>query len=252
MTDESKLLVALLGRVDAVFEPVGIGSRTFLQSRYEAQQAYRAGGLPWRSDATSEAQRKVAERSLAKLFEAGLVVVTHAGGRSSRWRLTQRGDDHARQLCGLPPLADTRGTLFEVLRCTLDGRAFAGGLVELHTLTGLAANAPDADYRAAVSAVTDIVLPLLVWGLVEETRDGRGVVFFRVTAAGLDLLTCGKLLAVERQRRDPGAWERYLAALRAERGRLESSPPSHPSELGGLARVSSSLPKLPPLIPAAA
>jgi hypothetical protein len=246
---ESELLTALLGQLDALFEPVNFaweGTPAQYQAQWQRRHKYLGwydwpdpGLLPWGNPGQDMAEKKRYYRAMNALEGQGLIRINgHAVG------LTAEGLAAARKLCGHIQLEDCLPGLDVMLAFTgTDHEWIAGegeeGFLSEASLAGFKPWPPGTigKTRLPDSAlwVIDALIPLAIASLVDhDFKPDFELPLYRLTDEG-------RKLAKERQhagKADPAAWPKlknkanrhtepdaYLNAYESARSTLESAKP---------------------------
>ena len=109
LSPENIELIRILGAVDSLFGewPSSRDHNATCFAINERQLAYTQGqGLRWTVGGGAE-QRKVGERLLAELSDAGMVILPKSDGKHRCVGLSPLGDDYARSLLGFARVAET-------------------------------------------------------------------------------------------------------------------------------------------------
>jgi len=227
---ESELLAALLGKLDALFNPTNFAwpwKREADQAQWQRRDKYLgrydwtgAGLLPWSNPGEDQAEKKRISRAMAALKDQGLVRME---GKSVG--LTAEGLVAARKLVGNIQLEACLPGLDFMLRLLgtdaewigIDGRGafFADGYISECSLAGFKPmpKTPIGKTRLPDSAlwVIDALIPLAVADLVDhDYKHGYESPLYRLTASG-------KALAEERRdkgKADPDAWLKLAKRVR--------------------------------------
>lgn len=232
MKHEHDILAALLGQIEALFEPCPDTN----PARWQYQAQY-IGGTDWPGPGEmlplawiqpgDAAGRKSFQRQLAALSESGLVRVA---GRNAG--LTEQGLDAARICCGHIALADALPGLDYML--SLDGTPHEWqdgvdrGFVSESSLCGGAPLPPGTPGKARVkdSHVVDMILPLLIAGYVQTDYclTYPDLALYALTPRGRDMASerhaSGKArpedwLKLKIRHTEPDAWFTAWQATRA-------------------------------------
>lgn len=246
---ESELLAALLGQLDALFEPVDCawnGRAAQYQAQWQRRDKYLGrydwtgdGLLPWLNPGEDPAEKKRYSRALAALAGQGLV---KREGKEAG--LTAAGLTAARKLCGhlqqedclpgLDAMLAFMGTDYE----WNGGKGYPeSGYVSEASLAGFAPWPPGTVGKPRLSDywVEDAMLPLSIAGLIDhDFRKDFELPLYRLTAEGRTLAEerrCNKTAAPKawpklakriRQYKTPAA---YLDAWKTAKAALESAKP---------------------------
>ncbi len=213
---EKATLGHLLGAVDGLHEPDTLTGAA-LQADWQSRDDYRESGvaMPWTNPGGDAAERKAFSRSRDRLAGAGLVLLAAGGKRAG---LTAEGLEAARELCGLPSLADALAGLDFMAAAVEAVRWNPGGYLSEATLAGLPPTYGQGRGQSRLPdsalGLVDAVLPLLVAGLAEwRTCHYSGVFLYSLTDAG-------RKLATERQATEaarPGDWPELVKRCRTIR-----------------------------------
>ena len=212
---ERELLAAMLGAVDGLHEPQNLtATPRQWQADWQRRQDYLDNGhaLPWKNPGDDGASRKAYTRARDTLAGAGLAVVADGGKRAG---LTPAGLEAARELCGLPMLADALAGLDFMLAAPDAVRWMPGGFVSETTLAGLEPypRRKIGEDRLPVEMAGAVVLgmlPAIEAGFVEwRTGGADGVFLYALTPEGH--------VEAERRKADGGADAGRWAAVAARR-----------------------------------
>lgn len=219
------VLVRLLAEGDAIFVPVRAWVAPRPAGVCEARAAFPVAGIRWLSGATSESGRKLAERQLKSLEDAGLVEVHRSKARAASVRLTETAEAAARKIAGLPEIAAGYATLERLAKLsdreprTLDRRWVSEMIL---------AESPDARLDAE-----ELALPALCRGLIESNSDVAGRVYYAVTVSGWKWLNRpGQICEAPAIDIDRKSRASYYTRLKLALNQLAVTAPASPMEIG--------------------
>ncbi len=251
------ILASILAASDAVWVP----NRSWESARrctliYERRRDFPATGIIWNSDmvggSPDAAERTRIGRELQSCAADGMVgVFKPKWARASSVRLTERGDDMARALCGLPTLSAAIVTL-DRMRAMKDSPLCidAGGLyyttagavgvallawvseIVLSDLPWPVEIALPAGHRAALVALEEKLLPLLWRAVVVSGCTLRGVVHYAATALADTLEAAPR--SADLPDADEGCRALYYAGVKAALAQMQTVHPRVPNEIGEL------------------
>ena len=241
--NEAATLGHLLGAVDGLHEPMPLTGPAW-QADWQARDDFQVSGglMAWANPGNDSAQRKAYQRARDRLAGAGLVLLAAGGKRAG---LTAEGLKMARELCGLPTLADALAGLDFIQAAPDAVRWMPGGYVSETTLAGLPPTYGQGRWQSrlpdSVLGLVDAVLPLLVAGLVEwRSCHYSGVFLYGLTPEGREMAERRREAGETRAGDWPGLVKRcrtirtksaaaadaYCDALRAVKdARLTAEPP---------------------------
>lgn len=186
---EKNLLIRICAERDALFVPLRDPRAAHWSAVWEMRRTCRATGLPWRSNERSgSAASKAAERSLRALERSGLLVrLAPRASKTLNIRLSDEGDETARELTGRETVSDAIETIREIDRLTktrpyreLKWRGI-GLLPEIALNEGRGWGDGNS---AELIGVEDRVLPALSRGWAVSNCDSVGHVYYMLTDAG--------------------------------------------------------------------
>jgi len=244
---ESELLAALLGQLDALFEPVNFawaGSPEQYQAQWQRRDKYLgrydwtgASLLPWSNPGEDVAEKKRYSRAMAAMEDQGLV---RMDGRTAG--LTTEGLTAARELVGHLQLEDCLPGLDVLLSFMGTDHEWIGGETGYVSEASLAGFEPRPPVevgkpRLPDSAlwVIDALIPLAIAGLIEHdfnsdfelplyclTEEGRNLAEKRRHTRKAGPKAWTKLAQRVRQYKNPAA---YADAWASAKAALESVKP---------------------------
>lgn len=223
--------VRVLAETDAIHLPIRKrGWGTYAPAnRFAALQQFAAGGVPARSSGVTPRATAAVRQAFADLLKkaevAGLVTTTRTRGRHPLAKLTDKGDELTRAVCGLPGVTITCMFLADLKGRTRRGSAWVS------------------EFRLAKpkAAVGDLVvvqneaLPALWRGWAEARSDIEGHARYRLTPAGEAALKGSPKEAFSDKGGDPFQEEAasiYWRTWEATRSALMNDSPENLSELG--------------------
>lgn len=227
-SDANKMLVELLGRRDALFFPWRTRAANHGHIFWELQRAYWAGKRGQTAKGSGVADWESASQQRSILIDRGLAKpLRTAGGEIGQLKITPLGEATARALVGhrLYTFHDLRTRcvytylccMFDVCQPWLDGRWMSENLLWQRTLHG---------NPVAWNWLTEAVLPLITAGLVKQSYDIPGRLYFSLRHWDSD----GKLISQSLDAPtvdvevDPAMDDVYLSAYEQERDLLEKLP----------------------------
>jgi len=232
MIEKDKLIVRILAGADGFFLPMRSadwpppGPTTI----FEHRTRFQSSGVPWNTGSGSETERKSQQRTLKSLSVDGLIeIFSHR--RRLGVRLSERGDNFARALVGLPPVDFCHSLLCRII----DLESSADGLAPMTSELWLAGieNYGVADYQLKLWVLEDELLPALCRGWVSSNSDLHGRVYYSATALGRQIAqTPPPILPADLPQRNEEAWDLYFSERRGFREKLRSMKPDHTSEIG--------------------
>jgi hypothetical protein len=236
--ERDSILVRLLAQVDSAFLPARKWHTHQPQNAYQFRVEYFASGVPWRTDAGGEAERKRAQRDLDALIADGLLTRASGEARTLAVRLSDLGERRARALVCLAGLSESWALLADVAgRCKRRPRLLLDAWVSELALAGMG-NYPKpwtTDAETALGMLGLRALPLLLRGLLATASDTHGRAFYGLTARGLAALDSDVRPEPDPEPAlDDGASELYRATMRATIARLRTAEPPAVQEIAPL------------------
>jgi len=239
MKTPALIIYELLGKADALWQPVRGAPGCLRAVLYEARADFRARGLRWASDEAGSVGRKRKQLDLERAARRGEVELVKERGRTSHVRISSEAEDLARGVLGLPRLAEALAAVDELRRLNA-GRPHVLYVRET-TLAGVEYGKPRAS-EALASLEWDLS-GLLLRGLMEANSDIERRVFYYLSPAGAALAEArareGRALPwpMPRAARCPhGEWnkpcELHSRAFSAERERLRNTSRPAGGEIG--------------------
>jgi hypothetical protein len=182
------ILTNILARTDALFSPMRvwkpmrlIPSNGVLVAIQERRAAFATEGVEYTTSGTSN-ERKEAERQLGALQSWGYLHVSTKTGRRIGVRLTDKGDDVARDHCCMPLYAQSHQRLLLRMKVLLDHDVCWNGMTTEDDLCG---GAYETEWGVrAVCELEAHAAPLLARGLIDELVRCGGWVGYQLTEAG--------------------------------------------------------------------
>jgi len=231
MTDETTILVTILGQTDAAYRPIRSWGGRLGATAWQARRQYGVHGVPWHPGRPDPAGRKAVERVTGKLIEAKAIVAVATEGRIRWVKLTTEGEILARGLVGAPNLDEAHGTL----------RRLAGwGPDVLVSEMVLLRGRPNSVYRGTreegreLGILQGAMLPNLVHDFAISRTDCEGRSYYAVTATGRAWASRPfPDLSGELPEFDEEAMRLYFTIVEETLQRLASAPPQN-SEVGEL------------------
>jgi hypothetical protein len=218
--DADRLLVSLLGRLDALFWPF----RQHAEFRAEVrllQVEYLAGRGGLRSRSQGESNWKAGHHARNELIKAGLVTPQIEGGQVTSMRLTMQGIADARAMVGYR----LRGINDKITQaCHEILRRQAGQWIRENDLFG--EDVCKGDNPTDWNFATECVLPLLRYGAIESNSDSWKRVYFWFVDSVASITEEPSSL----RQMEPWADAEYISAFNSERvalQRLESDGGIH-------------------------
>ena len=233
MLDDAKIafLDDLLARTDALFLPprVWVAPVTCLpNSAWTAVEErrhdfFRTGlSSPFSGDA---AARKAGERLVEGLESDGLLKICKHGGRRVGLRLTQNGDDVVRHLTAQNLLLESFVWLLR-MECLIAAEVSVGRYMVLENDLAAVSGCNEATTQALWN-LERYMLPLQAAGLVDDTCDMAGHVYYCITKKGIAAAAKGCPEPRNLPEFRPGGGDRHEKLLRryaAERLNWQGSP----------------------------
>lgn len=234
LTPADTLLVELLAEVDSLFVPARRNEGDRRRVAHQRAALYASQGLEWASGQADETARKQAQRTLAELDTAGLVVVTRSKGRATWVRFTDAGEDRARALCDLPRIDSAYLTVDELAEFTRIDARFAEQAFCPETRLARCEWDGTADHEHSFLTAESMALPGIIRGWIGvQAPSGRA--YYWLTAAGWEIAkskrTAPKLARIKP---DPVAWSVYAKRMRAAIASLSTAEPLNQMEIGPL------------------
>lgn len=232
LTETLELAIRIAAEVDAIHLPPrqkGWGTR-MAANLYFARERFKAGGVPVRSTDSTKRQTSNATRvAFADLLKRAaaeeLLVTTRTKSMFPLARLTAKGDEVARAICGLPGAGIARMFLADLKKKTPRGKRW----VSEFRLAGKVADWGD------LFVIQNEALPALWRGWVEAGSTVEGEFRYALTPAGLAALKKEPRDAFPEGDDDPFQEEAraiYRATFEATLGGLMNDAPENLSELG--------------------
>ncbi len=223
-------LARTLAAQDALHLPVRNPDMACWAAIHQARADFRQQGLPWRSRSGSDAEAKLAERTIATLTARGLLRRHRARTKTTALSLTPCGDATARALCDLQPI-DTALTALPTLANHQVASVDHEGWVREIDLNG--GRGWGDDQGPSLLLVALALAPLTARGFVESNCDRDGRAYYRLTPAGRRL-AAGKTTLdtfAGLPARDEACFDVYWAELDAAHAALRGLP-QPPREIG--------------------
>lgn len=184
LTASEKILIRLLAFRDAHFNP--------LRNIVLWRSIYRARGIPWSSEGGTAARRKQQQRSLEELIEAGYVLPTKSGTKTTHVKLTDQGEVLASQLAALPSIgtfADGEPGwmwgVFEALKRRAPFSVWIDHLVPAYRKALRYEEHEPLERKQAVWGVVRVMTPLFARGWVHGGPSVRLSVRYAMTEEGM-------------------------------------------------------------------
>ncbi len=234
MTSRELLLIELVACVDAVWAPMRSPDWTspYLSTNfYLARNDFPTLGIAWVAGGATAAQRLAKTRELDELQAAGLVIRS-GSERKTRVILTDRGDELARRLAGLPCMDAALATLEEIARI---GTPAVGGpsVCELE-LARLGDYENTVECHAELAIVEMMIAPALRRGWAVSDSSTGGCVWYCLTEAGAEALTGEHADFGDMPDEVSGGYVRYGKDYHAARKAIRTAAPDDTREIGFL------------------
>ena len=245
MEKEKIILAAMLAKCDAAFLPVRDTQSRRWQVANERRQLHFEVGMRWvtshifpdaeKNKATSKAVNRVLEKLDTKKF---ISLRYPKGTKTLHAKLTEKGDDHTRELCGLPTFQNSMKALKDLKRLsnrkTAKPRHDGLWVAECDFVDGRGWGDGDSGLLAAV---LEFMLPLLVRGLAVANANALRHVYYSLTDAGRDLAAKRRKIkpytsTIDKPGYDPKAWREYDRRVKLELGAMNSAALNTPREIG--------------------
>ena len=189
---EIALLTRVLGRTDALFSaprvytnPCTCLPNPAWAATVERRADFPSRGIEFKTPGTA-AEAKASERRLGGLQAAGYITIDIRGGRRAGVRLTQQGDTVARYFAAETMLREAWPVL-ERIGELIRARVCLKCLVREDDLAAVDYGS-DGISRKLSDLEMDL-LPLKAAGLVDDTADSEGRVWYNLTPAGVRALS---------------------------------------------------------------
>jgi hypothetical protein len=181
-------MLRLLVAADAAFWPNRTPTPRLNAIVYELRKRHAVSGQPWKSGGKDSRDWTAASRTLAELHRRGWVHVERGAVRTTGARLSDQGDQIARELWGLPSIAET---LPIMERLASLGEWDHGELGQFHPEIELLTpprNYSESGVGRALYSLCQSMLPALVRQWVESNTDCHGRAWFRLTELGRSIV----------------------------------------------------------------
>jgi hypothetical protein len=264
MTQTEKILIRVLAATDAIWLPMRVFEpRELPTNTYFARRNYPMHGAGWITDDESEAERKVAQRTVARMAN-GELIETFRGvaGKVGSIKLTDGGEAKARAMCGLPDLGHGLGTVRDIFDLceafdaddqngglSMDAAELDGQLLAVSELTLAGIDHEDgrwtrfgepldtdAERKSILIFTEDMALPALNRGWVVSNSTKSGHVVYGVTTEGLKAMRGGNPFeGIDIHETESEQCLRYYGRiLQNVINQLGLATPQRPGELGFL------------------
>lgn len=230
LSDEKRLLIQILARVDALFWPDR--ERFTLardQVREERRAAYRESGLPFVAGG-SAADRQSTGRLLETLENGGLLTI-HRRSQRVGVKLTPLGDAITRRLCGEVTLTEAWGHLATMVEID---RTYGPGLWPEHLAIGVHEFTGSKAENDALKDFRQTIVPLLPLGYLTYKGDMAYPrrYWMSVTDAGRGAFSAGPPAAAPDEiRYDSESADFYDHEWDRATAELDAAEPDEPSNL---------------------
>jgi hypothetical protein len=187
MASQDELLAAVLAQDDALWLPWRLAKPPITGWLYHFRQAYRSGGVRFRTDllaGSDTAGRKAVERMLDEAEAAGLVATNRKTSYRTSVTLTDYGEARIRELLGMPTFAEVAAMFGELVE---QARRRGGGWVPELDLTDADFDCDHETRKGAAVHVEETLVPLIRRALVLANANGQGNVFYQPACPWPDL-----------------------------------------------------------------
>jgi len=235
-TTTNNLLVAILAKVDAVFQPLRTWEGKLPAVLHERRWDYLAGhGIPWHATGADEAERKKHQRLLGDLADAGLITIIRSKAKTMRVALTDRGDETARRLAGCAGWQFGLASLAEIAR-RMDQQGFTvRGTRWLPEIALAGVEYGDAGFGGEIALTEELAGAALARGWIESNSDIQGRVSYHITKLGENVLRSSPLPPeCDGVEACPELIRLYERWLDTEKTALAGLSPKIPMEIGSM------------------
>jgi hypothetical protein len=232
MSEDDKILIAILAQTDAVFRPARRDDWVAPApcNLYNARQRFSTAGVPFDTGGGDETGRKNQQRDLNRLAKSGLLILC-GGKRREGVKLTEPAEIGLRALCGLPSLRDSHAMLRKIIKLaamaegmTLTREIWLAGFEDYHNTSAC---------KAAPWKISLALAPALCRGFVESRSDCFGRCCYVATDKGREAAKLpAPSLPAGLPRYQDIANKLYYEATIAARQKLRTATPTSPSEIG--------------------
>ena len=238
---KTSILVQILADTDALFLPNRSWNFTKPTNLFFGRRRYGKEGVVWASGRKTAAERKAAQRALEALAKEGLVTIFRANNtKTTGVKLTDEGEARARELCGLPSLANSWWACDALTMHSKppgEAKTYDDVWVSEEKLSRVPHPGEGKDQTAflrEINLIEDEFLPALSRGWVVATSTVHRNVFYALTQTGWDILKGDwpedrPEVEVNREIR-----RAYLDRIEEQLDRLEHARPENPNEIGML------------------
>ena len=238
---KTSILVQILADTDALFLPNRSWNFTKPTNLFFGRRRYAKEGVAWASGRKTAAERKAAQRALEALAKEGLVRVFRANNtKTTGVKLTDEGEARARELCGLPGLADSWWAcrkLADLSKPPGEAKTYDDVWITEEKFSNIPHPGEGADQTAFLREINwteDEFLPALSRGWAVATSTVNRNVFYALTQTGWGVLDDDP--PEDRPVVEPSREIRraYLDRIEEQLDRLEHARPENPNEIGML------------------
>lgn len=224
-TAAAKLLVALLGRRDALFFPTRTNKGKV--AIVQRQRAYLAGSEGIAAKADGAGAWKDAHFQRSELIQHGFTTANRSGGQITSLFLTTKGDAYAKSMVWDCPeskvLNEVSRVLWQLLR-DFEKKPWGG---RKWVSEGELFDMPCVGDPADWAEYTELMVPLLVAGLIISNSDAYGRLYYAAQQDEFPAIESVELPKIADQ-----AWtDEYLRAFKFESRALETAEPTDSNEI---------------------
>ena len=221
----AKLLIALLGRRDALFFPTRTNKGKV--AIVQRQRAYLDGTEGIAAKADGAGAWKDAHFQRAELIQHGFATANRSGGQVTSLFLTTKGDAYAKSMVWDCPEAKVLNEVSRVLWQLLRDFEKKPWCNRKWVSEGELFDLPCVGDPVDWSDRTELMLPLLVAGLVVSNNDAYGRIYYYATDVEFPAIESVELPKIADQ-----AWtDAYLRAFKFETRALETAEPNDTNEI---------------------
>ncbi len=199
LTLADAILIRALADGDSAWLPQRRHGHPVSAATIHARREFVLRGVPWRSEARTEAAAKACERSLKGLTAHGFTRVYVSGiAKTTSISVSPSGELYARRLCGLPDELSAWLVAREIAALTVrdlrpwpphaPGSKRTGSTIDQAWLSERALMDPDRPAGREAAVVESMALPYLRRRLIVALSDGAGRVCYALTPTGWSLL----------------------------------------------------------------
>jgi DNA-binding MarR family transcriptional regulator len=222
----AKALVGLLADQDAIFVPPRDPDREGWITTWQLRWNYDSEGMPWRA---SGRDAKAKERLLSSLVGPGYVTRCTRSVKTTRVKLTPRGDAIARALAARPNVPEAIEMLAQIRELCRKRRKTWLAEIALNEGRGWGDG-----HHEELQRVEDDLLPSLVRRWVDCNATTRRAVFYSLTDTGRNVLAGenDQHIPDELPEPWPGCEDLYILEVKAALDRLRDAEPPDLREIG--------------------